>query len=284
MEFWILQSFNGLSYAALLFLLSGGMTLIFGVMKVINIAQGSFFLLGGYIGYTVLEVTGNFYIAVTVACLSIALVGMIMERFSMRKLTGDDLGMMLATMGIALFIQDTCLLIWGGDPLSLTVPAFLSGGLRLGELYFPSLRIFMIIEAGLVFLFLLLFEKKTRFGAMVRASIDHPETAEGLGINVPFVRMGVFGLGALVTAFGGVTGCAFMSLYPGLDFELLVFAFVVVILGGMGSIPGALIGAVIVGLIDNFGKALFPELAYFTLFAPMVIMLAIRPMGLFGKN
>ena len=284
MEFWILQSFNGLSYAALLFLLSGGMTLIFGVMKVINIAQGSFFLLGGYIGYTVLEVTGNFYIAVTVACLSIALVGMIIERFSMRKLTGDDLGMMLATMGIALFIQDTCLLIWGGDPLSLTVPAFLSGGLRLGELYFPSLRIFMIIEAGLVFLFLLLFEKKTRFGAMVRASIDHPETAEGLGINVPFVRMGVFGLGALVTAFGGVTGCAFMSLYPGLDFELLVFAFVVVILGGMGSIPGALIGAVIVGLIDNFGKALFPELAYFTLFAPMVIMLAIRPMGLFGKN
>ena len=156
MEFWILQSFNGLSYAALLFLLSGGMTLIFGVMKVINIAQGSFFLLGGYIGYTVLEVTGNFYIAVTVACLSIALVGMIMERFSMRKLTGDDLGMMLATMGIALFIQDTCLLIWGGDPLSLTVPAFLSGGLRLGELYFPSLRIFMIIEAGPAFLFLLL--------------------------------------------------------------------------------------------------------------------------------
>lgn len=284
MEFWILQSFNGLSYAALLFLLSGGMTLIFGVMKVINIAQGSFFLLGGYIGYTVLEVTGNFYIAVTVACLCIALVGMIMERFSMRKLTGDDLGMMLATMGIALFIQDACLLIWGGDPLSLTLPAFLSGGLRLGELYFPSLRIFMIIEAGLVFLFLLLFEKKTRFGAMVRASIDHPETAEGLGINVPFVRMGVFGLGAMVTAFGGVTGCAFMSLYPGLDFELLVFAFVVVILGGMGSIPGALIGALIVGLIDNFGKALFPELAYFTLFAPMVIMLAIRPMGLFGKN
>ena len=201
----------------------------------------------------------------------------------MRRLAGHDLRMMLATMGIALFLQDSALLIWGGDPLSLTVPSFLSGGLRVGGFYFPSLRIFMIIEAAAVFVFLMLFEKRTRVGAMVRASIDNPEIAEGLGINVPLVRMGVFGLGGLITAFGGVTGCAFMSLYPGLDFELLIFAFVVVILGGIGSIPGALIGAMIVGLVDNFGKALFPELSYFTLFAPMAIMLAIRPMGLFGR-
>ena len=280
---WIKQSFNGLSYAALLFLLGGGMTLIFGVMKVINIAQGGFFLVGGYIGYSVIRLTGNFYLGILVACLSVALIAMIMERFSMRRLAGHDLRMMLATMGIALFLQDSALLIWGGDPLSLTVPSFLSGGLRVGGFYFPSLRIFMIIEAAAVFVFLILFEKRTRVGAMVRASIDNPEIAEGLGINVPLVRMGVFGLGGLITAFGGVTGCAFMSLYPGLDFELLIFAFVVVILGGIGSIPGALIGAMIVGLVDNFGKALFPELSYFTLFAPMAIMLAIRPMGLFGR-
>ena len=284
MEFWVIQAFNGLSYAALLFLLGGGLTLIFGVMRVINIAQGSFFMVGGYVGYSIISATGNFYLAILGACLAIALIGMMMERFSLRRLTGADLRMMLATMGIALFLQDSSLLIWGGDPLSLSVPGFLFGGVRAGDFYFPSLRIFMIGEATLIFIVLMLFQRKTRVGAMVRASIDNPEIAEGLGINVPLVRMGVFGLGALVTAFGGVTGCAFMSIYPGLDFEMLVFAFVVVILGGMGSIPGAFIGAIIVGLMDNFGKALLPELSYFTVFAPMALMLAIRPMGLFGKG
>lgn len=284
MEFWVIQFFNGLSYAALLFLLGGGLTLIFGVMRVINIAQGSFFMVGGYIGYSIISLTGNFYLAILMACLAIGLLGMIIERFALRRLTGANLRNMLATMGIALFLQDSSLLIWGGDPLSLSVPDFLSGTVKIGDLYFPALRIFMIGEATLIFIVLMLFQRKTRLGAMVRASIDNPETAEGLGINVPLVRMGVFGLGALVTAFGGVTGCAFMSIYPGLDFEMLVFAFVVVILGGMGSIPGAFIGAIIVGLMDNFGKALFPELSYFTVFAPMALMLAIRPMGLFGKG
>ncbi|MCK4785144.1 MAG: branched-chain amino acid ABC transporter permease [Desulfobacteraceae bacterium] len=284
MEFWVIQFFNGLSYAALLFLLGGGLTLIFGVMRVINIAQGSFFMVGGYIGYSIISLTGNFYLAIVMACLAIGLLGMIIERFALRRLTGANLRNMLATMGIALFLQDSSLLIWGGDPLSLSVPDFLSGSVKIGDLYFPALRIFMIGEATLIFIVLMLFQRKTRLGAMVRASIDNPETAEGLGINVPLVRMGVFGLGALVTAFGGVTGCAFMSIYPGLDFEMLVFAFVVVILGGMGSIPGAFIGAIIVGLMDNFGKALFPELSYFTVFAPMALMLAIRPMGLFGKG
>ncbi|MBW1673483.1 MAG: branched-chain amino acid ABC transporter permease [Deltaproteobacteria bacterium] len=284
MEFWVIQFFNGLSYAALLFLLGGGLTLIFGVMRVINIAQGSFFMVGGYISYSIISLTGNFYLAILMACLAIGLLGMIIERFALRRLTGANLRNMLATMGIALFLQDSSLLIWGGDPLSLSVPDFLSGTVKIGDLYFPALRIFMIGEATLIFIVLMLFQRKTRLGAMVRASIDNPETAEGLGINVPLVRMGVFGLGALVTAFGGVTGCAFMSIYPGLDFEMLVFAFVVVILGGMGSIPGAFIGAIIVGLMDNFGKALFPELSYFTVFAPMALMLAIRPMGLFGKG
>jgi len=284
MEFWVVQSFNGLSYAALLFLLGGGLTLIFGVMRVINIAQGSFFMVGGYVGYSIISLTGNFYLGILIACLALSLIGMIIERFSLRRLAGVNLRNMLATMGIALFLQDSSLLIWGGDPLSISVPNYLSGSVQIGNLYFPALRIFMILEAVLIFIVLMLVERKTRVGAIVRASIDNPETAEGLGIHVPLVRMGVFGLGALITAFGGVTGCAFMSIYPGLDFEMLVFAFVVVILGGMGSIPGAFIGAIIVGLMDNFGKALLPELSYFTVFAPMALMLAIRPMGLFGKG
>ena len=284
MEFWIIQTYNGLSYAALLFLLGGGLSLIFGVMRVINVAQGSFYMVGGYVGYAVIGLTGNFYLAFLVACISIGILGLVMERFFLRRLVGENIRMMLATMGVALFLRDLCFVIWGGNPLTLSVPEWLSGGLQVGKLYFSTLRFFMILEAGVLFVLLWLFERKTRVGATVRAAVDNDETLEGFGVNVMLVRMGVFGLGALLTAFGGVLGCAFMSIYPGLDFELLPFAFVVVILGGIGSLPGALIGAIIVGLIDNFGKALFPELSYFTIFAPMAIMLAIRPQGLFGRD
>jgi len=187
-------------------------------------------------------------------------------------------------MGVALFLQDLCLVLWGGNPLNLPVPDYLARSLRLGAYHFPILRIAMIGAAAVLFGILWWFQAKTRAGAMVRAAVDNTEMAEGLGINVPRVTLGVFGLGALLAGFGGVLGCAFMGLYPGLDFELLPFAFVVVIIGGMGSLPGALAGALIVGLIDNFGKALFPEVSYFTLFAPMALVLAIRPTGLFGKG
>jgi branched-chain amino acid transport system permease protein len=284
MEFWVNQTFNGLSYAALLFLLGGGFTLIFGVMKIANIAHGSFYLVGGYIGYTVASLTGNFYLALLAACVVITLMGMVMERLFLHNLGGQDLRQMLITMGIALFLQDLCLLIWGGNPLNLSIPNYLAGSLRVGKYYFPALRIFMIISAALLFVLLYWFQEKTKVGAMVRASVDNMEMSEVLGINVPLVTLGVFGLGALLAGFGGVVGSAFMGVYPGLDFELLPLAFVVVIIGGMGSLQGALVGSIIVGLVDNFGKALFPELSYFTLFAPMAIILALRPTGLFGKE
>ena len=284
MEFLIIQTFNGISYAALLFLLGGGLTLVFGVMRVVNVAQGSFLLVGGYIGYTVITATGNFYLALATACLLIGFLGIGIERFLLRSLAGQDLRMMLITMGAALFLQDLCLVIWGGNPLPLRVPSFLTGGIKVGRLYFSTLRFFMIGIAAVIFTALFLFEKKTRIGAMVRAAVDNSQMAEQLGINVPLVRMEVFGLGAVLTAFGGVIACAFMDIYPGLDFEMLPLALVVVILGGMGSLTGALVGALIVGLTDNFGKALFPQLSYFTLFAPMAVMLALRPKGLFGRD
>ena len=267
-----------------LFLLGGGFTLIFGVMKITNIAHGSFYLVGGYIGYTVVSLTGNFYLAFLVACAVVALMGMAMERVFLRGLAGQDLRQMLITMGIALFLQDLCLVTWGGNPLNLSAPAYLTRSLHVGKFYFSVLRICMIGAAALLFAVLWWFQEKTKAGAMVRAAVDNTEMSEGLGINVPMVTLGVFGLGALLAGFGGVLGCAFMGIYPGLDFELLPYAFVVVIIGGMGSLSGALVGALIVGLVDNFGKALFPELSYFTLFAPMAIVLALRPTGLFGKG
>jgi branched-chain amino acid transport system permease protein len=284
MEFWINQTFNGLSYAALLFLLGGGFTLIFGIMKIVNIAHGSFYLVGGYIGLTVVSLTGSFYFALFASALAMALMGLVMERVFLRTLAGQDLRQMLVTTGIALFLQDLSLLVWGGDPKNLTVPDHLAGSFEAGGYFFPKIRVFMIVSAAILYFVLWVFQKKTRMGAMVRASVDNPEMAGGLGIRVPLVIMGVFALGALLAGFGGVVGCAFMGIYPGLDFELLPFAFVVVIVGGMGNLTGALLGAVIVALIDNFGKALFPEVAYFTLFAPMAVVLALKPTGLMGKS
>ncbi|HYB73832.1 MAG TPA: branched-chain amino acid ABC transporter permease [Candidatus Sulfotelmatobacter sp.] len=283
MQFWVNQSFNGISYAALLFLVGGGLTLIFGVMRVVNIAHGSFYLVGGYLGVVLSARTGNFYVALLGAAGVVALGGAALERVFLRAVEGDDLRQMLLTMGIALFFQDLCLLIWGGDPFNLRGPVYFAHSLHLGPFSFPILRLFMIGAAGVLFVILWWFQERTRAGAMVRAAVDNAEMTEALGINVPVLRMGVFGLGALLAGLGGVIGSAFMGIYPGLDFEILPYAFVVVIVGGMGSLGGALAAAVILGLLDNFGKALFPEISYFTLFAPMGIVLALRPSGLFGR-
>jgi branched-chain amino acid transport system permease protein len=284
MEFFINQVFNGLSYAALLFLMAGGLTLIFGVMKIVNIAQGSFFLLGGYVGYTVASLTGNFYLGLMSGVIAVGLLGIPLEHFLLKDLANENLRMMLITMGIALFLQDLCLLLWEGNPLMIPVPAYLTKIIKVGRFNFAAFRFFMIGSAALLFLLLWWFQKSTRVGAMVRASVDNAETAEGLGIHVNYVKLGVFALGAALSGFGGVIGGSFMGLYPGLDFELLPYAFVVVVVGGMGNLTGALVGSVIVGIVDNFGKALFPSISYFTLFAPMAIVLAWRPTGLFGKK
>ena len=283
MEFWVNQTFNGISYAALLFLLGGGLTLIFGVMKIVNIAHGSFYLVGGYLGVALFAATGNFYLALLGAALAVAAGGVVLERVFLRAVEGDDLRQMLLTMGIALFFQDACLLVWGGDPFSLRGPAYFAQSVKLGGFTFPILRLFMIAAAGVLFVVLWWFQEKTRAGAMVRAAIDNAEMTEALGINVPVLKMAVFGLGAFLAGVAGVVGSAFMGIYPGLDFEILPYAFVVVIVGGMGSLSGAFVAALVLGLLDNFGKALFPEISYFTLFAPMAIVLAFRPTGLFGR-
>ena len=282
-DFWILQTFNGLTYGALLFLLASGLSLIFGVMRVVNMAHGSYFLLGGYIGLTVALRTKSFAMALVAGTVAIALVGIAMERLFLRRLRGQELGQVLMTVGFSLIFQDLALLIWGGDPYNLPVPAALSGALRLGGITFPIYRIFIMGVAVAVGLGLWLLLDWTRMGAMIRAAVDDGEMAQGVGINVPRISLVVFGLGAALAALGGVVGAGFLGVYPGADSEVLPYAFVVVIVGGLGSLPCAMAGSLIVGLLDNFGKALFPELAYFTLFAPMAVILALRPTGLFGR-
>jgi branched-chain amino acid transport system permease protein len=282
-EFWVTQTFNGLSYGALLFLLASGLSLIFGVMRIVNLAHGSYFMLGGYVGLSVAWRTGSYVLALAAGAVVIALVGIAMERVFLRRLPGQTLGQVLMTIGFALIFQDLALLIWGGDPYTIRVPAQLSGVVIAGPGRFPIYRIFIVAVAVVVGALLWLVLDRTRVGAMIRAAVDDAEMAQGVGIRVPRVSLGVFALGAALAAFGGVVGAGFLGVYPGLDFEILPYAFVVVIVGGLGSLPGAMVGSLLVGLLDNFGKALFPELSYFTLFAPMALILALKPTGLFGR-
>jgi branched-chain amino acid transport system permease protein len=283
MEFWVGQVFNGISYGALLFLLAGGLSLIFGMMRIVNMTHGSYYLLGGYVALTVISTFGNFWLGILGAALAIALIGISEWNAFLKRLSGQELGQVLTTMGFALIFQDLALVLWGGDPYTIRVPAYLSGSWQVGGLFFPVYRVFMVGVAAIVAVTLWLVLERTRVGAMMRATVDDPEMARGVGVNVYLISMGVFSMGAVLAAIAGVVAGGFLGVAPGGDFEILPYAFVVVIVGGMGSLKGAVVGSLMVGLLDNFGKALFPELSYFTLFAPMAAILAVRPTGLFGR-
>jgi branched-chain amino acid transport system permease protein len=283
MDFFIVQTLSGISFAAILFLLASGLSLIFGVMNIVNISHGSYYMLGGYIGLSIFWKTRSFVLSILGAALSIAIVGITMQRFFLRRYF-EHFPQVLMTMGFALIFRDLALLIWGGDPLSFPAPGFLQGSLRMGEIIFPVYRLFVISLSIGVAIGLWVFNEKTPFGAKLRATVDDNEMARGIGINVPLVSGLMFGLGASLAAFGGVVAAPFFGVYAGADFEILPLAFVVVIVGGMGSLKGAAVGSILVGLVDNFGKALVPDLSYFTLFLPMAIVLAIKPTGLFGRK
>jgi len=283
-NFWVIQAFNGISYGALLFLLASGLSLIFGVMRIVNLAHGSFFLLGGYVALTVIWTTGSWLLALPVAALVIAGVGLVMERVFLRPLGFDPLRQVLLSVGFAYLFQQAALDIWGGDNLDIIPPGMLKETAVFGAFHFPMYRIFMIGMALVMGLILWLTMEKTRIGAMIRATVDDAEMARGVGIDTSRVSMFIFALGAFLAGLGGVIGGAFLGVYPGLDFAILPIAFAVVIIGGMGSLAGAAVGSLLVGLADNFGKALFPEISYFTLYAPMVLILALKPTGLFGRE
>jgi branched-chain amino acid transport system permease protein len=282
--YWIIQIFNGVSYGALLFLVGSGLSLIFGVMRIVNLAHGSYFILGGYIAISVIATTGSWVLSVPVAALAVAILGLLMERVFLRPLGFDPLRQVLLTVGFSFIFQQAALDIWGGNNMDIAPPAVLKNSILVGGVYLPAYRIFMIALAAAIGLVLWLFLEKTRIGAAVRATVDDAQMARGIGIDTNRISMFIFALGASLAAIGGVIGGAFLGIYPGLDFEVLPVAFAVVIIGGMGSLGGAAIGALLVGIADDFGRALFPELAYFSLYAPMVVMLAVKPTGLFGRD
>jgi branched-chain amino acid transport system permease protein len=284
-QFWIVQTLNSLAFGGLLFLLASGFSLIFGLMRVANLTHGAFFMLGAYLGANILRsVEGaNLWEAALIAGIAVALAGGLLERLVLRRLAGNPLGQVLVTLGLSFIIADACLMIWGGDPIPVPTPPALSRPLLVAGFAFPTYRLVVVLIAIASAIGLYFMLNKTRLGAMIRAGVDDMQMARGVGIPVSALFTAVFCLGAGLAGAGGVLGGPILSAYPGLDSDMLPLALIVVILGGVGSLMGAFVGSFLIGFIYTFGTALFPDLAYVILFLPMIVVIAYRPQGLFGR-
>ena len=288
MNFWLVLAVNSVTFGGLLFLLSAGFSLIFGLMRIPNLTHGSLFMLGAYFGATfaggMLGIMFNFWLATLMAAALMAVLGALVERFLLRQLPGQQLAQVLVTLGISFMVADFCLMVWGGDPVNVATPDGLGGFVRFGPAAFPLYRLAIIVIAMVFAVALWYLLDRTRLGAMTRAGVDDPDMARVVGIRVSRLFTMVFALGAGLAAFAGIIGAPILSVYPGLDQDMLPLALVVVILGGTGSLLGSFVGSILIGFVYNFGLALLPELAYFVLFLPMLLVLIVRPQGLFGRQ
>ena len=283
MNMTVFQLLNGVTFAALLFLVASGFTLIFGLMRIVNLAHGALYLLGGYLALAVATRTGSFTLGLAAAAAGIALVGLAIDRVLLGFVKGFELRQVLLTLGLALAMNDLALVIWGGDTFSVPIPEWLQGPLRLGTMVYPKYRLFVLAVGIAVFIGLWLLINRTRLGALIRAGVDDAEIVEAMGVDIKRVFVVTFMLGAALAGLGGALGGAFLSLYPTADSAILVFSLAVVIIGGRGSLLGAAVGSLLVAMLANFGQVWFPELAYFVIFGPMALLLAFRPLGLFGR-
>jgi branched-chain amino acid transport system permease protein len=281
---WLLLAVNSITLGGLLFLLSAGFSLIFGLMRIPNLTHGSFFMLGAYLSTSLIARGLDFWTAAILSGLGVAVFGGIVERLILRRLPGAELAQVLVTLGLSFMVADVCLMVWTGDPIRIDTPSALRGTTSVLGLDFPKYRLAVSLVAVVFAAGLWALLECTRLGAMIRAGVDDPSMARVVGIRVSRLFTIVFCLGAWLAGFAGVIGGPILSVYPGLDAEMLPLALVVVILGGSGSLLGSFVGSFIVGFLYNFGQAMFPELAYVVLFLPMLIVLVVRPRGLFGRQ
>lgn len=284
MTLWLLLAINSITLGGLLFLLSAGFSLIFGLMRIPNLTHGSFFMLGAYLGVSFLSAGLDFWTAALASAVAMATIGGLIERLLLRRLAGNALAQVLVTLGLSFMIADICLMIWTGDPVQIETPPALRGVVPIASVVFPAYRLAIALIAVVIAGMLWLMLDRTRLGAMIRAGVNDAPMARVVGIRVGRLFSIIFCLGAGLAGFGGVMGAPILSVYPGLDADMLPLALIVVILGGTGSLVGAFVGSFIVGFLYNFGQALFPELAYVILFLPMLAVLVIRPQGLFGRQ
>jgi len=279
----IILVLNGLTHAGLLFVLGSGLTLAFGLMRVVNLSHGAFYLLGGYLGLTVFRLTDNWWLALLAGGLGIALLGFVLEKILLDRVRGRALPETLLTIALSIIIADVSLAIWGGFAQSIRVPAALNPRISLFGFTYPGFRFFILGIAVFIGLGLWFLLQKTKVGAAVRAGVDDRETVSALGIDIHRIFTAVFVLSAFLAGIAGVIGASFLSIQPGADGQILILSLVVVILGGLGSLGGAVVAALVTGLLLSFSRAYFPEMSFFMVFGPMALVLAFRPQGLFGK-
>ena len=283
MFYWTLQTLNGLSLAAVLCLLASGLSLIFGLMNVLNLAHGSFYVIGGYVGWAIMEEANNFLLGAVVGIVSAALVGALMQRYLISRIQNAPSAQVLLTFGILLIVGDIQLWLSRGRVRILDKPALFDGAVDLGIVIYPKYRLFVIGVGIVVAMSLWLLQDHTKVGAIIRAAVDDEEMSRAIGTNVPVLFSAIFALGAALGGLSGIMAGPFFGVYQGVDLQVLILAFVVVIVGGPGSLKGVVIGSLAIGMMDTFGKVWFPEFSYVTIFAPMAIILIVRPQGLFGR-
>ncbi len=288
--------FNGITLGGLYFLVASGFTLIFGLMRNVNLAHGSLYLLGGYIGYSVSAATGSWLLAFPVAFIVVGALGIALQFFVFRRMEGEDLRQTLVTIGISIVMADLMLWYWGGDFYNINPPDWLSGPVQTffvtgvkrssGDLIFlkyPVVRLVILAAAILIGIAMWVLLNRTQIGMLIRAGVDDRDMLSATGARIQLVFVGVFAFGAGLAGLAGVVGGTFQTVAPGEDIRFLLASLVVVIVGGMGSITGAAIGAIIIGCAEQFGSVYMPTYAVVLTFLIMVVVLAFRPQGLMGR-
>jgi len=284
-SFFLIQLLNSVQYGFLLFLVASGLTLIFGIMGIINLAHGAFYMLGAYLVFWLTGFTDNLFFSVLLGLPVMLLFGFIIERFAISFLYHrDHLYQVLLTYGLILILNELQKILWGTNFYSVPVPEILSGSVPLTEnQVYPHYRLFISFVCLAIAAALYLVIGKTRLGMMIRAGAVDREMVQALGIDVNRLFAIVFSMGAALAGFAGMIAAPVSSVYPGMGDQILILSFVVVVIGGIGSVKGALIGAMLIGLADTFGKVLLPDIASVAVYATMAVVLIWRPQGLFGK-
>ncbi|MBI2318183.1 MAG: branched-chain amino acid ABC transporter permease [Betaproteobacteria bacterium] len=286
MQLVAFQVLNGFVFGMLLFLLSSGLSLIFGLMRVLNLAPGSFYMLGAFLGFALVNATGNFWLSFFLAPLLVALLGGVFEVVFLRPLYRRELSghldQMLLTVGFIFVFVDIVRSLWGGDVLGIPAPESLTGAVSLAGVFLPKYRLFIIVLGVAVAAGLWLLIEHTRLGSELRAGVDDADMAAGMGINVSRMFTCTFALGVGLAALAGVAAGPMLGVNIGMDLEILIVTLIVVVIGGMGSLKGALLASILIGEADTFGKAYFPEGTLFLIYVLMLAVLLVRPAGLFG--
>jgi len=276
---------HGLTYAGLLFLVSSGLTLVFGMMNVLNFAHATFYMLGAYFSWTLLRVTGNFWLSLVVAPIALFVIGAVVERFLLRRVhVLGHVHELLLTFGLAYIIMESVKWIWGTKPLAVPITGFLAQSVDLFGIIYPVYRLFVFSASILIGLIMAVVLFKTRVGIVIRGAVDDAAMVGALGINVPVLFMATFGFGAALSGFAGVIAGPLMTTFPGMADAILVDAFVVIVIGGLGSLGGAVLASLMIGQLQAFGVLLFPKFSLALIYLLMAAVLVVRPSGLFGRQ